>query len=101
MFPDHLSYIRYSEGKPLPPRVIKKGDSLYDTALRLLKENRHSWERDWNSYAPIYYFRADEFNLNFTNDVVVVNYKSIGGSWVQLSKRVAGSTNEISNQKLK
>lgn len=95
MFPDHLNYIEYSEGRPSTTRVVRKGDALYEVAFRLLRENPHSWERDVISYAPIHYFRAGEFNINFTHDVIVVNYKAASGSWVQLSKRVAGSENEI------
>lgn len=101
LFPNHLNYIEYSEGRPSKELVVQKGDHLYDMALRLLQDNPNSWDIDWSSYTPSHYFRGDGFNLNCKRDKVVLNFRSANDRWIQLSKRIPGCEDKIISVKRK
>lgn len=74
-FPEKFLYYRYEDGHIVDRKSVRRGDRVYDALLSFLRRHRANWTTDFNTYAPLLYFRSGYLTVNCTKHVVVVNYR--------------------------
>lgn len=80
----------YDSGKPVSSRDVVPGSQEEQTITRWLQAHSEGWRRNLVTYAPARRIEGDDFNLNFTGGVCVLNYEVGPDRWVQVSRPIKG-----------
>ena len=68
-----LNVTVYTDGEPKEAGSLKKGSAGLDAIHLLLEQKKGHWKRSFITYAPNLYLKNEDFNVNFCDDVVIVN----------------------------
>jgi hypothetical protein len=82
----------YEKGRPVVERPVASGSSDELVITRWLKNHESGWRTDLNTYAPGRRIKGDNFDLNFSGRVCVLNHDPDDkGDWVQVSRTIDDS----------
>lgn len=89
-FPNFPSSVTFEYYEPSYKHVFKTqlstNEPLFIVIEKWCRKNDSGWKNSYDTYAPVFLYRATNVTFNIRNDVVVANMRQRNGNWIQLIK---------------
>lgn len=80
-----LEVLIYDQGNPARRGVLPAGSDGAAALDSLLEKKRGRWKSSWVTYAPVVYIKSDDFTINISGNLMIVNCGDRRGRPVQVT----------------